>query len=134
MPLIEIPTTTFQGITLEGGWKTHVPDIQADRGSPRYRDIVMLLMRYGMKPGQAEAEAQLIVREFFEKAWKARLMKGVGRWAKKYADQNFGSLEGFEPEMAARLWIPGMVSMGRGGNTDMRTMFLEMRRKDEREE
>lgn len=127
MPSIKIPRTTYQGLTLPGGWKADVPQIEVHRNDPRLRTLVLRFQRLGMKPLDAEEAARDAITRFFEREWRARLMKIVGRWAKLYADQNHGSLEGFDPEMVADLWIPGATFLSQGA-PDVKAAFVAMRR------
>ena len=87
-----VPRTTYEGVTLEGGWSVEVPEVRVVASSPRMRTLVRRLMRGGARPMDAETLASRAVIDFFEREWRARTMKLVGRWAKMYADQNFGSL------------------------------------------
>lgn len=126
MPLIEIPTTRFKGVEVEGGWQARVPRVTPSRED--LDDLVTTLMLMGATRAKAEEAAPEMVTRFFEREWRSRLMKIVGRYAKKYADEGFGSLEGFEPERVARRWVPM-----RGGDATkmeriMRKEFEEMRR------
>jgi hypothetical protein len=127
--LIEIPSTTYHGVTLAGGWHTRVPDISVRGDDIRVKDIVSVLVRQGMLRPEAEARAVESVKVFFEREWRARIMKTVGRWAKVYAGSNRGSLKGFDPALVARYWVPGVFGGSFGeGNPDVRALFVEMRR------
>ena len=127
LPKLEVPETTYEGVTLAGGWCVEVPEVRVVASSPRMRTLVRRLMRGGAKPLDAERFAERAVVDFFEREWRARTMKLVGRWAKMYADQNFGSLEGFVPEVVADTWIPGNARV-RWTEAEVKMLFAAMRR------
>ena len=128
MPKLLVSETTYEGVTLPGGWGVDVPEVRVVASSPRMRTLVRRLMRGGARPMDAETLAERAVIDFFEREWRARTMKLVGRWAKMYADQNFGSLEGFVPEVVADTWIPGNARV-RWTEAEVKALFAEMRRK-----
>jgi len=129
MPLITMPRTSFQGVVVPKGWKTRVPEIEVVSSDPRVRDIVTVLMRRGATRAKAEEAAVAGIEAFFVRQWRTRVGAVVASWAKKYADGAFGSLEGLEPELIARVWVPGAVGGAGGAPTarEMKALFAEMR-------
>ena len=127
--MIEIPETTFQGLTLPGGWKTDVPRITLDTTSPRFLKLSRMYMSLGKRPLDAEKAASEACVHLWEAVWGERVRKAVSRWAKVYADGAFGSLEGFRPEVLADLWMPGERALFiHGGNSLVRAELAKMRR------
>ena len=122
-----MPDATWQGTLLKGGWYANVPEISVAKDDARYRALVLRFMRLGQRPLDAERLAEKSIKDFFAREWKARLMKLVARWAKMYADQNFGSLEGFDPEVISETWVPGYAFFKPTG-AEAQKLFTEMRR------
>lgn len=126
---LKAPDTTWRGHVLPGGWEIDVPDINADRTSPRFRGIVQRYMRMGKRPLDAENAAAEAIRGFFAREWRARTLKLVGRWASLYVQQT-GSLAGFDATLVASTWIPGNVFLT-PGSAEVKVMFAEMKRNAE---
>ena len=122
-----MPDATWQGTILKGGWYANVPEISVDKGDARFRALVLRFMRLGKRPLDAEVLAERAIKDFFAREWKARLMKLVSRWAKMYADQNFGSLDGFDPEAISETWVPGYAFFKPTG-AEAQKLFIEMKR------
>ncbi len=126
---LTLPDTRFKGVFVSGGWELDIPDIEVVRSSPRYAELVTLFMRLGLPPIKAEDAAMEACLSLWRSIWRERVLKSVGRYAKKYADGHFGSLEGFDPARIARLWIPGESYFWlHGGNPLIRAEFAAMRR------
>lgn len=130
MRRVEVSPTTFYEIQLEGGWTAQVPSITVRRDDERFVEIVAALARLGMPPARTEAYAIAACQGLFEGSWVTKLKMSVGRYAREYK-RRFGSLEGFDPEIAQGAFVPGGDALWkRAGNSNLllRDVFEEMRR------
>lgn len=103
---VEVSPTKYYEIQLEGGWMARVPTISIARGDARFQEIVTSLVRLGAPPRRAEEEAIASCQDLFTGSWVTKLKMATGRAAEEYK-RRFGSLEGFDPEVAQAVFIPG---------------------------
>ena len=106
MRTLEVSPTKYYEIQIEGGWTARVPTISISRSDARFQELVTSLVRLGAPPSRAEEEAILSCQGLFEGSWVTKLKMATGRAAEEYK-RRFGSLEGFDPEVAQAAFIPG---------------------------
>ena len=129
--LLTMPSSRLKsGGELPGGWETASPEVRFMASDARFRDVVSVLRRHGLAPLAAETKAAKVCATLWSREWKRCLLPVVSRWADMWKKQNFGSLEGFEPSLVARLWVPTMKQFNVSG-AEMQRLFVEMKREKE---
>lgn len=131
MTSLKMPPTRLKNRgELPGGWTTHAPAVRFVVTDERFQDIVKVLRRGGLSPLAAETKAAEACATFWSREWKQCLLPVVARWADVWKDQNFGSLDGFDPSLVARLWVPTLKQFNVSG-AEMQRLFVEMKRAKE---
>lgn len=101
---------TYSGFVLEGGWKLDVPEIKVNTSHQRFVDICRVYQRLGVRAIDARGLAEKNCERFWRSNWAREAKRSVARLAKIYAEER-GSLEGFDPERVAGLWMPVQSNM-----------------------
>lgn len=130
MRRVEVSPTKAGDIMVEGGWMARVPTITVPREDERFREMMKHLARLGMPPARVEPFTLEMCRDLFVGSWVTKLKMSVARYASEYRAR-FGSLEGFDPEIAQGAFLPGgdrVWKKAANSNLLLADVFKEMRR------
>ena len=113
-----------QTLTIDGGWLLHVPQVAL------WDDETMQVFSeawtdsIGANPWELEQKVKEKLQAVVTRVWRADAGRAVKYWFYKYV-RMFGTANGFVPEIAVRLRVPG-ENTGRRGKAYARIALREM--------
>lgn len=129
MPLILTPKPTRYRIA--GGWVLRVPDFAAD---PEYEGLLtgVLMPEYRHDAEKARRDARTridaLARQSFVHGVKEFLIRSAIDYGRRFPMKvrPDRTLDGFNPEQLATLYVPQAKSKGRDGRIDLRNALARM--------
>lgn len=128
---IHVTPSTYRGLEIPGGWQASVPSIMIARTDERFAKLVAFFTRNGAAGPRAETLALGVCQALFEGSWETKMKMYLGRCATKYAKLSGGTLDGFEPEVLADLFVPGSDRFwgGRGNHEQAQALAAMIARR-----
>lgn len=120
---VEMPESRAGGLVVPGGWTAKIPEITLEPKA--LNAYVSYVMRRKSAPMAEAAEiVRLAHQDRYNYGYISSLRAAVRYRAEQYL-KRYGSLDGFDPELMMRLWMPG-ENVGRRGKPFALTLMAEM--------
>ena len=113
-----------QRITVDGGWTLHIPEITQldDETMSAYSEAWVDSL--GADPWNLERRVRETIQDVLTRVWKADAGRAITYGLRKYV-KLYRTAQGFVPERAVRLRVPG-ENTGRRGKAYARVALREM--------